>query len=106
MPKSNKIVARRIVKAIRQSGLRAAEIARQMDLTSQSIHKWTRTGQISKENLIKLEEVTGVDLQDLIHDAIAEQIADLKYIDLHLKIETLTAKEARQVNSFIKKLTK
>ncbi len=49
----------RLKKAIEESPPSQTEIANYCEVTVQSVGGWKRTGQISKENLRKLSEITG-----------------------------------------------
>ena len=52
-------VGDRIEKAINDSGLKKAEIARRVNVSPQAITKWSKKGSIEKKNLLKFCNITG-----------------------------------------------
>jgi len=51
----------RLDKAIRESSLSRAEIAKKLNVTPQAIWKWCKTGKISRENLLQLATILKID---------------------------------------------
>lgn len=52
-------VARRIADELKRTGKTVEEMTKFFGVSVQAIYKWQRTGQISKQNLLKLAEYTG-----------------------------------------------
>jgi phage repressor protein C with HTH and peptisase S24 domain len=55
-----------IKKALDESGISQAEIARRLDVTPQAVNGWIRTGTISKKKLAQLARETGSNLEGLM----------------------------------------
>lgn len=74
----------RIRKAIDDSGISQAEVARRLGVTPQAVNGWITTDTISKKNLVRLAGETGADLQALMEErteiAAAAAEADAEYV--------------------------
>ncbi|GLT20191.1 hypothetical protein GCM10007938_39740 [Vibrio zhanjiangensis] len=84
------------------SGQSDSEIARKIGVSRVSVGRWKKTGQITRENLVKLCSILGVSERDFYSDEISSEmplkkiniikkIADLDYnqLDLIKRIEDL-----------------
>ncbi|PID44070.1 MAG: hypothetical protein CSB48_02820 [Proteobacteria bacterium] len=60
--------AERIKMAIECSGLNQRQIAHKIEISPQALNKWLKTGNASKEALIKFAEATGVSLEWLLSE--------------------------------------
>ena len=92
----------RIADAIRESGKSQREIAALIGVTPQSITKWIRNGNIYMENLLKLADITGVDLRYLISGpkAIREEPPNYDrspHSELHHLVDQLHDDQASQL---------
>ncbi|MFA0053688.1 MULTISPECIES: helix-turn-helix domain-containing protein [Vibrio] len=67
MTESRSKQAELLKESIIKSGLSKAEISRQVGVTRTSVSRWIKTGYISKEHIIKLSSVLGVDAMTLLH---------------------------------------
>ncbi|MFM2666589.1 hypothetical protein AAFX24_17295 [Vibrio mediterranei] len=51
-----------VIHALKKTALPKSEIARQCNVTRGSVQHWSRTGKISKQNLLKLCQVLSIDI--------------------------------------------
>lgn len=96
--------AKKIGEAIKNSKLSPMEIALRLGVTHQSVYKWVATGQISRTNLAALGKVVKTNFDDIRHTITERQIKGLKHKSLHLEIEKLNVRQAKEVSKFIKSL--
>ncbi|MFA0175385.1 helix-turn-helix transcriptional regulator [Vibrio lentus] len=76
---------------ISNSGLKKAQIARELEISRTTVSGWERTGSISRENLSKLCDLLGVDVTDVYLNT-----NDLLLAPLQIKVFQLTRNLPRE----------
>lgn len=91
-------VGARITRAIDESGIPAAEIARQVGVSSQAINGWKKTGKIEKNNLTALARITGFRSEWILTGNPPERVEQpgraIRYLPIISSIQAGKPKEA------------
>ncbi len=62
----NLVLAKNLAFLLQTKGITKSELAREMEVTRQTVQVWLKDGTVSRENLIKLSDFFGTSLSSLV----------------------------------------
>ncbi len=81
----NLVLAKNLAFLLQTKGITKSELAREMEVTRQTVQVWLKDGTVSRENLIKLSDFFGTSLSSLVGESNNPNAEEVQLIKTEVK---------------------
>ncbi len=81
----NLVLAKNLAFLLQTKGITKSELAREMEVTRQTVQVWLKDGTVSRENLIKLSDFFGTSLSSLVGESNNPNAEEVQLIKMEVK---------------------